>query len=582
MPGGSENEAVAETGTDVDLPPPVRRHYFWAGMLCAVLALAAVATAAWIRERESGFRLFAIERGLIAAEAHAARLFAFADAILLPALWGLDGRAPESLSAEQPAAIARGALETVPGRFALDFWTVAGAGIGEGAAFSAAGRDFHDAHAGPGRDAPGRGLAVDPRRDLYISLPQPHPRGETASIFVSRAIRAADGTLRGVASVAIPLHEFTDVFTAVLERPGDRIALWRNDARPLVRAPAGPDDDGELPTPPWDLYPLQSNGRLETDGPAGRGARLTVYGGLGPLPLVLAYATEWRALTWQAMRAYWPLAAVALAAFLAALVYAVLSLRYAEALYRANLDLGRARERLRAESEGRVLFIANMNHELRTPLNAIVGFGQILAGAMFGPLGHPKYAEYARDIVDGGKHLLALVGDIIDYSSIELGNRRLEPVSLDASATAADLVRLLRPVAAERAVTLHAEGGPVQVRADPVAVRQILINLVSNAIKFSPPGGRVVLAAAPPGPDGRPGLAVSDEGPGIADDEIAAVGRPFFRTRAARIASVSGTGLGLSISTALARRMGGALQIECPAGRGTRVTLRLPAAPGGS
>jgi signal transduction histidine kinase len=218
-----------------------------------------------------------------------------------------------------------------------------------------------------------------------------------------------------------------------------------------------------------------------------------------------------------------------------------------------------------------------MNHELRTPLNAIVGFAQILAGATFGPA-HPKYREYASDIASSGQHLQTLIGEIIDFSAIDQGRRKLDVDTIDAVEAIAEIERLLRPVAGERRVALSAAGVRVWARGDPVAVRQILINLVTNAIKFSPPGGTVEIGCRGDAPAGMVAFAVVDHGAGIPPSELNSIGRPFFRTRAARLGAVSGTGLGLSISVALANLMGGRLTLASAPGNGTTVTLLLPVA----
>ncbi|MBL8806661.1 MAG: HAMP domain-containing histidine kinase, partial [Rhodospirillales bacterium] len=240
-------------------------------------------------------------------------------------------------------------------------------------------------------------------------------------------------------------------------------------------------------------------------------------------------------------------------------------------------ELASAKARLQFESDERGIFIANMNHELRTPLNAIVGFAQILADATFGP-SHPKYSEYARDIATSGEHLRNLIGDIIDFSAIDQGRRRFDSIQIDVARSVREVVRHLKPVAMNRSIALVAIGEEAWALADAQGLRQILVNLVTNAIKFSPPGGTVEIRTQVALRGDTVDIAVVDRGTGIDHDEIGSIGRPFFRARAARLGAVSGTGLGLSIAVALAHQMGGRLLLDSLPGSGTTITLQLPAA----
>src|SRR5262249_50924036 len=139
-------------------------------------------------------------------------------------------------------------------------------------------------------------------------------------------------------------------------------------------------------------------------------------------------------------------------------------------------------------------FLANMSHELRTPLNAIIGFSEIMTSGAFGPLGSAKYEEYCRDIGDSGQYLLDVINDILEMSRIENGHHPLRLEEVDLDATVLEALRVITPLSEEKGLALRAEAATGLVaRADRRAIKQILLNLVSNAVKFTPPGGRVAV-----------------------------------------------------------------------------------------
>jgi len=241
--------------------------------------------------------------------------------------------------------------------------------------------------------------------------------------------------------------------------------------------------------------------------------------------------------------------------------------------------LARAEAAHRAKS----IFLANMSHELRTPLNAILGFSEIMSAEMFGPLGNDRYRDYARTIHGSGSHLLALITNILEMSRIEAGKRELQLVAVDVPANVAEVLTLLAPLAQNRGIRLGPGRGPddAMVQADALALRQILINVLGNAIKFTGDGGSIGVDWAIAGTMVE--IAIADDGPGIAPDLLVRLGRPFESGQAERsdVAGSGGTGLGLAISQDLARMQGGSLDIASTLGSGTTVTLRLPrAAPG--
>ncbi len=237
--------------------------------------------------------------------------------------------------------------------------------------------------------------------------------------------------------------------------------------------------------------------------------------------------------------------------------------------------LREAEEANRAKSQ----FLATMSHELRTPLNAIIGFSDMIRGELLGPVGVPAYREYARDISESGTHLLAIINDILDISKIEAGQARIEPEWLDAGQLIAGCVGLLQhqAEAAGVRVTQEVEPGCPALYADSRSLKQIVINLMSNAIKFTPSGGRVRISIGP-GADGGVRIAVADTGIGIAEEDLARIWRPFEQVENALSRRKGGTGLGLPLVKRLADLHGAEITIESRLGEGTIVGIEFPCA----
>lgn len=233
-----------------------------------------------------------------------------------------------------------------------------------------------------------------------------------------------------------------------------------------------------------------------------------------------------------------------------------------------------------AESKAKSNFLANMSHELRTPLNALLGFSDVIRHQLLGAIGHPKYREYAEHIHQSGQHLRSLIDDLLDLARIESGRLNLKPVDLDLPTALQETVEVMAGMAEQRGVSLAvADEGTddASVHADPRALRQILLNLMSNAIKFTPRGGTVTLTATL---DGRRALvSVSDTGVGMSEKEIAIALEPFGRSDNPYIQRQEGTGLGLPIVKALVENQGGTLSIQSERDVGTVVTIDLPLAP---
>lgn len=232
----------------------------------------------------------------------------------------------------------------------------------------------------------------------------------------------------------------------------------------------------------------------------------------------------------------------------------------------------------REESRGRIADVfANLAHEMRTPLNAVIGFGEILLGEHFGLLAG-RYKDYARDIVGAGYHLLALVNGALDLGRASAGAASLDERPIELRAVLSSAIAMLEQAAATKSIKLNVTdmaGLPV-IYADETRMRQLLVNLVGNAIKYSPTGRAVTVRHRVVG-DGEVWIDVIDGGAGMTRDEIAIAMLPFGRTESAIRTGEAGTGLGLPISKAIIDAHGGRLTIDSAPRRGTTVSIMLPA-----
>ena len=258
----------------------------------------------------------------------------------------------------------------------------------------------------------------------------------------------------------------------------------------------------------------------------------------------------------------------------------MLELRYdkndlIEALERSKQESDIARIRAEAASRSKSEFLANMSHELRTPLNAIIGFSEMIHSGGFAH----KSEEYSKLIRDSGQHLLTLINDILDLAKIEAGRMTLHETDLDPRAIISDCITLMAGRAQAGWITLHADlpADCPKIRADERAMKQMLLNLISNAVKFTPSEGTVTVGAYAQH-DGAFAISVTDDGMGIADADQARVFENFGQGRHDVVTSDKGTGLGLPIVKGLIEAHGGRVTLQSALGEGTRVTLYLPAA----
>jgi two-component system cell cycle sensor histidine kinase PleC len=235
-----------------------------------------------------------------------------------------------------------------------------------------------------------------------------------------------------------------------------------------------------------------------------------------------------------------------------------------------------AMTRAEAANQAKSEFLANMSHELRTPLNAINGFSEIMAGEMFGPLGDPRYKGYAADILKSGQHLLSLINDILDMAKIEAGKLTLHYETVSVKEVVDDAARLMRGRIQEAGLNLLVDAADLpDIDADYRGLKQVVLNLISNAVKFTPEGGDIIVALSREDDD-RVRVAVTDTGIGIAAEDLARLARPFEQVEGQHSKTTQGTGLGLALTKSLIELHGGTLTIDSVPGRGTTVGFDLP------
>ena len=234
-----------------------------------------------------------------------------------------------------------------------------------------------------------------------------------------------------------------------------------------------------------------------------------------------------------------------------------------------------ALELAEAANRAKSAFLANVSHDLRTPLNAVLGFAEIIKQQLLGPVGHPKYVEYAEDIRDSGAYLLDLVNDLLDISTIEAGQRAIRRETIRLNPFFAECVKAATArIARGAAVSVDLDAKLPSIKADRRAMKQVILNLLSNSLKFTPPEGQIVITARR---DGKRSLfSIADTGKGIPKENLKDITSAFERGQSSAYATADGTGLGLAIARSLVELHGGELTIDSELGKGTEVAFFIP------
>jgi PAS domain S-box-containing protein len=222
-------------------------------------------------------------------------------------------------------------------------------------------------------------------------------------------------------------------------------------------------------------------------------------------------------------------------------------------------------------------FLANMSHEIRTPLNAIMGFSEVMEKELFGPIGSSRYREYAADIHASGQHLASLINDILDLSKIEAGQMKFKRGRVNVARVVEASLALLKRRAETGEIKLAVRIGKnlPALRGDERRIRQVLFNLVSNASKFTPDGGRVSISASANAQTGLR-IRVNDTGIGMKQEDMETALTPFGQVLTSSESDLAGTGLGLPLAKSLVEHHGGSLDMKSKLGEGTKITLEFP------
>ena len=379
-------------------------------------------------------------------------------------------------------------------------------------------------------------LATPPWLDLYVL--------DTTTEQATRLLQYRSSVLHVEPDGSLdPRHVFEGMFVAAIQQVADR--RWTIVVKPTA------DQAGEkLEAVPWVVVVV--------------GAMLTI--------LLLQYLVASRNRTREIERSV-AVRTAELSAANAALELEVAERKAAERQAQTARDQAELANRSKSE------FLAMVSHELRTPLNAVIGFSELMAGETYGPLGHDKYREYAADIRHSGTHLLSLINDILDLSKVEANELTLSPEVVDLSEIIKGLLRIMREKikAAELDVVVELAPDLPALYVDARALKQVLLNLISNAVKFTEPDGRVVIAAKLL-PGGGVVVTVADTGIGIAEADLALVLQPFSQADSSLARKYEGTGLGLPLSKRLVELHGGTLTLHSRLREGTAVTVTLPPA----
>jgi two-component system, cell cycle sensor histidine kinase PleC len=413
-----------------------------------------------------------------------------------------------------------------------------------------------------------------------------HIHDEVQAIPVSQRLMTPQGQFAGVLVAYVRPEYFADFFAALSV---DSMNLLRGDGNILARHPVLPP--GAPTFVPEESGPQSQPSHIrgeewtarrpsQIDGQASLLAATRVP---NTDLFVVARLTQSTVLArWS--RDVMPLALSAsalLLAFAAVGMWLARSLKRRDALVHAIVEAQEAADLARAEAEAasnaKSNFLAQMSHELRTPLNAILGFAQVLEGEMFGKHIDARYREYSRHIRRSGDHLLQLINNLLDLSKVHSGNWVMDDGPVDLVASADWVLEILGQRATEASLTL-VNAIPAdfpEIHADKRILRQVLLNLVGNAIKFTPAGGHIRIEATRD-PRGGVALSVRDTGIGIDPADIPEILTPFGTAKRQATTAAHGTGLGLPLSKAFAELHGGALEVRAAPGGGTIVTMLLP------
>lgn len=295
----------------------------------------------------------------------------------------------------------------------------------------------------------------------------------------------------------------------------------------------------------------------------------------GVLEITTDITEQWDGITYLEQRIF----AAFIIVFIIFFIIVMYNTNYAQNIinkqYETNRDLEEAKTRAETESSAKTEFLANISHELRTPLNAIIGFSEIMISETYGKVENKQYLDYIHDINNSGKHLLSVINDILDFSKASADKLQVETVELDLNKLASSSMRFVKPRADEAKVQLI-EKLPKEhiiIKADPKRLKQALLNLLSNSVKFTPENGSVTLSVKKDAIKKTVHVIVTDTGIGMSDQDIPKALSSFGQVDNKHSRKYEGTGLGLPLTKKLIELMNGTFDLQSKEGKGTRVTI---------
>ncbi len=443
---------------------------------------------------------------------------------------------------------------------------------------------------------------------VYLGIPVQGRTSGTWFISMSRRLETPDGRFAGVAVAVIEPAAFRGFYESLKLRNDAVVTLYHAEGSVVARFP---DHDAFIGRSARYLplfSTLLKNARAGTESIDAHGdgpRRILSYRASTEVPLVVTVSLARDAVLtpWQWRAGVEVSVAIGASVMLGLLTLALVqeagrrervvadlessarALRESQrrlildiaARHRAEAELIAAKRASDASNQAKTQFLANMSHELRTPLNAVIGFSEALESGIFGAMS-AKQTEYVSDIRRSGQHLLSLINDILDTTKIESGKYDLHEESLVIAALLTQCLRQIEPLATEKriALSVSVEPGLPDLLGDNRAIRQVLLNLLSNAVKFTPPDGRVMVTADRSDRGLR--LRITDTGIGIPQAELEQVMEPFHQVDNSHTRRYAGTGLGLPLVKSLVEMHQGSLTLSSVIGRGTTVTVQLPAA----
>jgi len=441
------------------------------------------------------------------------------------------------------------------------------------------GRDYYNA------------LRDNPKLAHFISAPVLNRMTGRWTFYLARRVNAPDGSFIGVVAAAVSLDHFERFFEQIYFGNNTAVSLWRTDGTLLARYPHTAAITGRSD------QTLAQNNLRALGGEASQAGSGRIVGIINPMPLLLTvrrvpgYALftnitvpeDVVLASWRRTSVFIIAGGIIVGIAIGVIAWLLMKQFAAHQLTdeaRAQRDEATATlKQVEAVSRAKSDFLAHMSHELRTPLNAIIGFAELMKEELMGPIGSPQYKTYAGDIHMSGLNLLGIVNDVLDFSQANAGRLNVDRHPVDLSGVIRALESMFRVQVRKAGVTLSAdiEAGLPPVLGDEKRIKQVLTNLIGNAIKFTPEGGSVHVTAR--SADDRVILRVADTGIGIPAENLAKLFEPFGQVNLPLLAQKNrGAGLGLPICKQLVELLGGTLTLESELNAGTVIMVDLQAA----